>query len=313
MKSICIAACLLVSTTAFSGINVIYGKDNRKDVYEVTNELHLSLAKSTAGMINLGKFVKTTQNNIFDLASLPTLEKAQNLCASESFSSQQVAPNCSGFLVAPDIIVTAGHCYKAMGTPEETCKNYAWVFDYNMESATDEPGKDIALSNIYLCKSVINAKLDSRNDYSIIRLDRAVTNRKPLKFRKSGKIDTKTKLVVIGHPSGLPTKISDNGKITYNSMPTTFSTTLDTFAGNSGSAVFDAATGQVEGILIQGKTDYHPGDYAVQNSCKVVNYCDDNGQNCEVREGPSPVSKGEVVYRISQIASEITAAQASAK
>ena len=62
--------------------------------------------------------------------------------------------------------------------------------------------------------------------------------------------------MVIGHPSGLPTKISDGAIVRENANKVFFQSTLDTFGGNSGSAVFDAKTGLVEGILVRGERDY---------------------------------------------------------
>ena len=46
-----------------------------------------------------------------------------------------------------------------------------------------------------------------------------------------------TPLVVIGHPSGLPTKIADGAWVRNNESEYYFVTNLDTFGGNSGSAV----------------------------------------------------------------------------
>ena len=308
MKHLLLVTTFLVSVSAFAEIKVIYGNDNRKDVYQASNALHLKLAKSTAGMINLRKLAKGSSANVYDLLGSPTLERAQNLCTSEAFAQQPTAPNCSGFLIGPDLIVTAGHCYKSMGTPEGTCKSYAWVFDYAMTSAGANPTKNISLNNVYLCKSVVHAQLDDKNDFAIVRLDRKVVGREPLKLRTTGKISDKASLLVIGHPSGLPTKISDGAKVTLNTLPSTFSTTLDTFAGNSGSAVFDAVSGQVEGILIQGKTDYRPSIATNPGSCQVVNKCDENGNNCTAGVDVGPVASGEVVYRIQQIALKIKTA-----
>ena len=43
---------------------------------------------------------------------------------------------------------------------------------------------------------------------------------------------------------------------------------LDTYGGNSGSAVFNAKTGLVEGILVRGEQDYvQKGDCRVSNVC----------------------------------------------
>jgi len=277
MKKFILLAALFATQVTFAGKEVVYGEDNRKDIYQVTNALHFKLAAATAGMVKVNSFAKTSTQGILDLLNIPTLEDGQGLCPTEAFSQQLTAPICSGFLVGPDTLVTAGHCYKSFDTPENVCKSFVWVFDYDMKSATHNPTKNLNVQNVYLCKQIIAAKLDNDFDYSVIKLDRKVIGRTPLTFRTSGKIDPKTELVVIGHPSGLPTKVSDAGKVTRNLEETRFSTTLDTFHGNSGSAVFDAKTGVIEGILIQGKTDYQPSSRLNPMSCKVLNRCDNNG------------------------------------
>ena len=45
-----------------------------------------------------------------------------------------------------------------------------------------------------------------------------------------------------------------------------FSANLDTYGGNSGSAVFNAVNGQIEGILVRGATDY-----VSRGGCRVSN------------------------------------------
>ncbi len=295
------------STLSFAGKNLIYGLDNRKDIFEVTNPLFLKLAKATAAMVRVNTFQYTSVQKVFDIGGVNTLERAQNVCASEKFSEQPAAATCSGFLVGPDTLVTAGHCFKAFDLPENVCKNFVWVFDYHMKSATHDPTKNIPLENIYLCKKVIAAKLDTEVDYAVIKLDRKVLNREPLKFRTTGKVSSDAKLVVIGHPSGLPSKVSDDGKITRNTDLHKFSTNLDTFQGNSGSAVFDATTGVVEGILIQGRTDYLPSNPNQPESCKVVNRCDNDGNKCSAGYDFGAVAFGEVIFRITSTVTDIQA------
>ncbi len=63
------------------------------------------------------------------------------------------------------------------------------------------------------------------------------------------------KLYVIGHPSGLPTKVADGAQV-CTQKGTHFSANLDTYGGNSGSAVFNAKTNEVVGILVRGANDY---------------------------------------------------------
>ncbi len=45
------ALVLIVSTTLNASVNVIYGDDNRVDVYESSNSQYVELSKSTAAMI----------------------------------------------------------------------------------------------------------------------------------------------------------------------------------------------------------------------------------------------------------------------
>ena len=309
------ALSLFLTTSAMAvapGMDVVYGEDNRLDIFKVTNSLHKTLAQSTAGMVPVSQLKKSSAPNTYEITSPKTLGQAENLCSGEAYADQPIAPICSGFLVAPDIIVTAGHCYKSFSTPENVCKSFAWVFDFNKKSQSADPTKNISLNNVYLCKSVIEAQLSPTMDFAIIRLDRKVVGRQALKIRETGKVANSSELVVIGHPTGLPTKVSPKGKVTKNSEVTMFSTTLDTFHGNSGSAVFDASTGLVEGILIQGKTDYRPSIRGNDQSCQVVNKCDDNAQNCQAGNEGGTIANGEVVLRIGIISGKIKKA-ASAK
>lgn len=291
----------ILSQGAMAEVDVLYGEDNRRDVYQTPNMMHRMLARSTAAMIHASLFVKN-QQGAYSLRGVPSLQQAINLCSQEAFASQPAAASCSGFLVGPDTLVTAGHCYIMNSTAEQSCKSFAWVFDFDMKSPSHDPTRFIPENNIYLCKQVIKAELNNRMDFAIIKLDRPVVGRAPLKFRQAGRIHEATPLVVIGHPTGIPTKISIGGRVTRNADMTQFSTTLDTFHGNSGSAVFNATNGLIEGILIQGKNDYIPSNPRNKNSCVVVNRCENNGINClgGIEEGA--VKWGEVVLRIETIA-----------
>lgn len=287
------------ATASTQQIDVVYGTDNRKDVYEASYSQR-TLSASVAGLVSLNRFKKGRRTNTFDIASM-SLEDAQNICPNEKFARQQTAPMCTGFLIAPDVIVTAGHCYLQNSTAEERCKNAVWVFGYAQSSGRGNPTQDIPLENIYTCEKVLGARQTGAHDFAVIKLSRKVTGRAPLRFRTSGKISSSTGLTVMGHPSGLPMKIADGGKITKNTVKETFSTNLDTFHGNSGSPVFDSRTGMVEGILVQGKTDYIPSDKKDPKSCLVVNNCDNNATKCEAPAEGGPVANGEVVYRITNI------------
>lgn len=302
-----LAVVALASHTAQAKLKGIYGDDDRRDVYQSSNALHLKLARSTAAMMSYSQLTRTSENSANLL--FRSLQNSQNICASERFSGQAIGATCSGFLVGPDTLVTAGHCYESFATPELVCRNFAWVFDFEMKSETFNPSQNISLEkDVYHCKKVFVSQLDENFDYAIIKLDRPVVGREPLKFRKTGKLADNTDLVVIGHPSGLPTKIANAGKILDNSEDTRFATNLDTFHGNSGSAVFDAKTGLLEGILIQGKSDYGNSDLEDPQSCRVVNRCDSEGKNCSAPSFSDRFLKGEIVQRIESVVTQLEAA-----
>jgi V8-like Glu-specific endopeptidase len=256
---------LLSSQASFAtttGIDVIYGEDNRKDVFESTDSALVELSKSTAAMISSER-LKSINGDV--VISAQTLE-SRGICAKERFSKQISAANCSGFLVAPNILVTAGHCIKS----EYDCATYKWVFDFKVDHS-DQGEVQVPKTSIYSCKKIISRSLDqmSKDDYAVIELDKKVLDRRPLAFRKSGKISKGTPLAVIGHPTGLPTKIADGAKV--RSLSTKFFVAnLDTYGGNSGSAVFNTQTSEVEGILVRGENDYVPDS---QLGCQVSNVC----------------------------------------
>lgn len=102
------------------------------------------------------------------------------------------------------------------------------------------------------------------------RLDRKVINRLPLKIRREGKVDDQAGLVIIGNPSGLPTKVALEGTMRKNDNSIYFVANLDSFAGNSGSAVIDRKTGLVEGILVRGEIDFVLDS---ERNCKIVKQC----------------------------------------
>jgi V8-like Glu-specific endopeptidase len=316
MKKIYALAIAAMSiSSAYAEVKVVYGQDNREDVYSSKNKAaHVLLAKSTAAMVDKRMFVKGAAADTYDINPryVQSMEELENVCPTERFSQQPLLATCSGFLVSPDTLVTAGHCYAMEGTPEANCKANAWVFDLEMKSADADPTKGISLSNVYLCKSVAAVQLNNFSDYAVIKLDRPVVGRAPLKFRTSGKVADKTNLLVIGHPSGLPLKLADGGKVLSNTDANKYVTSLDTFHGNSGSAVFDSNTGLVEGILIQGKTDYVPSIRSNPKSCLIVNKCDDQGNSCSLKPtAANPETPGEVVMRIEKVAPFITKALAT--
>ena len=261
MKTLLMAATLLNPQN-----NVIYGEDNRVDVYASTNSSFVEYSRSTAAMVP--NILLHAMGKETVLRSTSLVERG--ICASERFSLQPTTATCSGFLIAEDILVTAGHCVRN----DADCKINRWVFDYKVETA-EQTKMIVPTENVYKCQKIITRKFEPGDglDYAVLKLTHKVSDRRPLAFRRSGTVEVGTPLVVIGHPSGLPTKIADGASV-RSVKGSYLVANLDTFGGNSGSAVLNANTGEVEGILVRGEEDYVADP---KLGCKVANLCKDDG------------------------------------
>jgi hypothetical protein len=108
-------------------------------------------------------------------------------------------------------------------------------------------------------------------DYALVRLDRQAAGRPALAVRRTGKIDPNQAVYVMGHPSGLPLKYAPGAFVRDNANVNFFVANLDTYGGNSGSPVFNADEGMVEGILVRGDTDFvRVGNCYVSNVCPTT-------------------------------------------
>lgn len=232
---------------------IVYGNDDRIDVFEA-DSFARELAQSTAAQID--NMTMRKEGDLRRVLSF-SLKVAYNLCDNERFVEQPTGAACSGFLVGPDLLITAGHCVQ----DSDDCDGASWVFDYKMENASQAP-LYVSEKNIYACKKVLAQKYNPNvtkypEDYALIRLDRPVVGRTPLKLNLNGKVDSKASLLLIGNPQGLPTKVAYGGKIRKNDNPIFFTVNVDSFVGNSGSAIFNVDTGLVEGILVRGDQDLY--------------------------------------------------------
>ncbi len=281
MKKVLSLALAVSSFAVFAQNNkVVYGEDNRVDVFESKNNQFVNLSRSTAAMINKRQ-IKNKFNGVTKI--LGTSLENNGMCASERFSKQMVSASCSGSLVGKNLIATAGHCIKS----DYDCSKYKWVFDYKVDSS-DQFEVSVPKTSVYSCKKIIARSLGyingSQDDWALIELDRDVTDREFLDVREEGQPEVGTELVVIGHPTGLPTKIADGATVTQLDG-NFFYADLDTYGGNSGSAVFNAKTGTIEGILVRGATDYV---YDSSQGCRVSNVL---SQGVKKSEGVSNISR----------------------
>ncbi len=267
-------------TSVVAKEKVVYGQDNRVFYANSKNEVYQSWARSTAVQIKNSRFEKNKSGH-YELQDF-RLSDFVGLCEGAKYTKELAVGNCSGFLVAPDLLVTAGHCVPS----QYQCDNTIWAFDYR----SDLLKKSLTLpkKNVYNCKKIIKTELNqfTRMDYAVIQLDRPVAGRTPLEYRQEGAVRLFDPLVLIGHPSGLPSMIADGAFVRGNNNLTFFTATTDSFGGNSGSPVINDNTGEVEGILVRGERDYY---FDPQSSCYRVKRCE------------SDACRGEDVTRITNV------------
>ncbi|MBO4555910.1 MAG: trypsin-like peptidase domain-containing protein [Elusimicrobiales bacterium] len=303
------AALIISPAFAFAAPNrIIYGNDDRLDYSQASSSMQ-KLADSVVSFWDKD-YIKDINGSQHLLTV--SYEKGVGLCPGERFGTQPIGAFCSGTLVGEDLVLTAGHCI----TDEDSCAKARMVFGFNdkmlkngkpvNENITVYP---VDNSEVYSCAKIVKRHLGKQHsgtagmiwdyilanydiigaDYALIKLDRKVSNHKPLDVERSAKPQKGDKIFVIGHPVGLPVKIAGGAQIRNTKPWNFFLTDLDTFGGNSGSAVFSEATGKIIGILVRGGTDFVDSD----KGCKVQNKVDQD------------FGKGEAVNRLDKVLSSI--------
>lgn len=243
---------------------VIYGADDRQDYYQVSEETWKTRANSTVALIRTANI--TIQGPTANIKTV-SYGAGMGLCKNEPFYEQETAAFCSGFLVAPDTIVTAGHCIRN----QSSCDSTKFVFGFRLNALAGQP-RAVDADMVFGCKSLVHSVANpSGEDFAIIKLDREVTHTPPLPFRTQGTIGAGEGLTVIGHPAGLPLKVAGGGAVRAVKAEHLV-TNLDTYGGNSGSAVFNSVTGELEGILVRGEMDF-----IYKDGCRISNVCDAAG------------------------------------
>ncbi|MDD2772179.1 MAG: serine protease [Elusimicrobiales bacterium] len=294
MKPVSLAVSLvlmnvLATANVLADSRTVYGTDDRIDYYAAPAALQ-KLADSTVALFKADNIQADGTLNLSNYA------KKYDLCKREPFGEQPVGAFCSGSLVAPDIIMTAGHCIRN----DSDCANTKFIFGFALKSVR-MPHK-AQPDDIYSCAGIISRQLDAAGDYALIKLNRPATNRVPLKLNRGANIAEGAHLLVIGHPMGLPVKIAGNASVRDASQPGFFVANLDTYGGNSGSAVFNAETHLVEGILVRGDDDLvgstEQDTTGQQHPCQISNVNPDDG------------GRGEDVTKISLVLPFLPAAGA---
>jgi len=245
---------------------LVYGADDRKEYFQVTDFRQKRLADATAVVVSPSVLTQTATG--YSLSTATTFGATYSLCSDEPFATQPDPGYCTAFAVGSDLVATAGHCVS-----NNECASTWFVFGFRLDAA-NTVRKDVPAQDVYKCASIVGRTSKANDDWAVVRVDRAITGRMPLRLRRTGSVPLAAPLVVAGHPAGIPVKVAANATVTDTAPANFFAANLDTYGGNSGSPVMNATTGLVEGILVRGNDDFV---YDATRQCYRSNVCADTG------------------------------------
>jgi hypothetical protein len=258
----------------------IYGEDNRQEWWDVREEMQIRAGEAT-GALFAKEQVFPVDSRTIQLPQKSMIEE-YGACRDERFSEQPVGANCSGLLVGPDLFLTAQHCIPN----QRECQKNLIVFGYEMDP-NRASHRLVDKAQVYQCIEVVQQNRSL--DFSLIRLERPVSDRRPIEIREdSPEPEKNEELFMVGHPLGLPRKLTDQGRV-WGKSRNNFVSDLDAFGGNSGSPIFRAKDGQLMGILIEGAEDFISSEES--NGCRRPKRCHSNSCEGETAVLASSIAK----------------------
>jgi hypothetical protein len=249
----------------------IYGVDDRRDFWEFPDDSDRERSSGVAGFVRSAD-VADDGSDTLTLRTRPFRERRHGLCTTEPFAQQPTAPFGSGFLVAPDLVATAGHVIDAAGLGTTSI-----VFGFRM-AGPDQPVTALPRGDVYRPVEVVGRVEErSGSDWALVRLDRPAAGRHIFPVRRSGRVREGAAVYVMGHPSRLPIKYAAGAAVRDNSPTSFFVANLDTYGGNSGSPVL-GEDHVVEGILVRGEADFVHNGHCYESKVCPSTGC--RGEDC---------------------------------
>ena len=98
---------------------IVYGQDDRRELYQTEGPVAQLARERAVALIAPQHLVRLADGDY--QVDAPSHGEQQMLCAGEQFADQVAAASCSGVLVGPDLVVTAGHCLGVSADGSRDC------------------------------------------------------------------------------------------------------------------------------------------------------------------------------------------------
>jgi hypothetical protein len=134
----------------------LYGTDDRFEEADVTSDDMRRNGGATVALVELTDLRYDSRTDSYrNNYPAYTLDYARGgLCPGERYGGQSAIAYCSGTLIGPDLVATAGHCLAGDTTADMCRKGTCDSLGYLVFDFTDESGGTFPAENVYRCKEV---------------------------------------------------------------------------------------------------------------------------------------------------------------
>ncbi len=256
--------------------SLLFGVDNRREVINsciVNGDTYLEFSKGVAGVIKTSKLAFNYDRNSYYLKKEPFNLRTRmeirglRLMDRAPFLLQPSITKGTAFLVSNDLVITAKHLIPEKRS-DSSANELSFIFNYRYDQSHNVAYRHFRKSDVYQGLRIVGSSSDSGGDWIIIQLDRKVSaNQKPLTLNMDFSYRGGCDVNALGHPLGLPMKFTDGAKILTDIDSDYFSTSLDTYWGNSGSPVIAKSE---SGLGVIGLMSSTSGRYVpYSDKCKI--------------------------------------------